>query len=297
MAIMSTLLFTMVSLAVFDLFSHHTVLEMALRQNLAGLAIFAVIGWWRKALHPRGRMGTLLLLGGCTAAATVLFFVTLSRLGPGPAAAFQFIIVPAVLIWTQVKERIPVPFRAWAAAGIVFLGVSLATEAWIWERADLVGITAGIAASGFMGGYLLLVDRLGNLSPLITAVWMRGVGAVLIFPIAGIGPIDLPFSKWWVLGFAVAASAAAILLEIASVSRAGPGTVGTILTAQPVMASVAAWLLLGQHLTWMQTAGIAVVVVGGLTLHYRPKLNKFRRRTRALDDCPLGTQVPSNTMR
>ena len=273
MAVLSTLLFAVVSVAVFDLFSHHTTLEMAFRMNLAGLVIFMVVGWWRKALHPRGRMGTLLLLGGCVAAATVLYYVTLSRLGPGPAATFQFIIVPSVLIWTQVKQRIPVPVTAWAAAVIVFLGVSLATETWKWERADPVGITAGIAAAGFMGGYLLLVDRLGSLSPVTAAVWMRGVGAVLIFPIAGIGPIDLPFSKWWVLGFAAAASAAAILLEIGSVSRAGPGTVGTILTTQPVMASVVAWLALGQNLSWMQTVGIGVVVVGGLTLHYRPKLN------------------------
>ena len=272
MAVLSTLLFAMVSVAVFDLFSHHTTLEMAFRMNLAGLAIFMVVGWWRKALHPRGRMGTLLLLGGCVAAATVLYYVALSRLGPGPAATFQFIIVPTVLIWTQVKQRIPVPFTAWAAAGIVLLGVSLANETWTWERADPVGITAGITAAGFMGGYLLLVDRLGSLSPVTAAVWMRGVGAVLIFPIAGIGPIDLPFSKWWLLGFAAAASAVAILLEIVSVSRAGPGTVGTILTAQPVMASVMAWLVLGQNLSWMQIAGVGVVVVGGLMLHYRQKL-------------------------
>ena len=99
------------------------------------------------------------------------------------------------------------------------------------------------------------------------------------------------------LGIAAAASAAGILLEIAAVSRAGPGTVGTVLTAQPVISSAVAWLVLGESLSWMQTVGIAVVVVGGLTLHYRPELKKFRRRTRSLDDCPQGTQVPCDTMR
>lgn len=272
MAAISTVLFAVVSVCVFDLFSHHTTLEMTFRMNLAGFAIFMVIGWWRKALHPRGRMGTLLLLGVCVVAATVLYYVSLSRLGPGPSATFAFIMVPTVLIWTQVKQSVPVPFRAWAAAGIVFLGVSLATETWTWERADPIGIAAGIGSAVFMGGYLLLVDRLGGLSPITIGVWFRASAAVLILPISGIGPFDLPFSKWLVLGIAAAASAAGILLEIASVARAGPGTVGTVLTAQPVVSSAVAWLVLGESLTWMQTVGIAVVVLGGLTLHGRPKV-------------------------
>ncbi len=273
MAAVSTVLFALVSVAVFDLFSHHTTLEMTFRMNLAGFVIFLGIGWWRKALHPRGRMGTLFLLGVCVVAATVLYYVSLSRLGPGPSATFAFIMVPTVLIWTRVKQNVPVPVRAWATAGIVCLGVSLATESWSWERADPIGIAAGIGSAVFMGGYLLLVDRLGDLSPITIGVWFRISAAVLILPISGVGPIDLPFSKWLVLGLAAAASAAGILLEIAAVSRAGPGTVGTILTAQPIMSSAVAWLVLGESLNRMQIVGIAVVVVGGLTLH-------DRRRTR-----------------
>jgi drug/metabolite transporter (DMT)-like permease len=277
MAAISTLLFAVVSVAVFDLFSHHTALEMTLRMNVAGWVIFMIIGWWRKALRPQGRLGTLVLLGLCVVGATVMYYVSLSRLGPGPSATFAFIMVPTVLIWTQRKQRIPVPIRAWAAAGIVCLGVSMATETWTWERADPIGIVAGIGSAVFMGGYLLLVDRLSGLSPVTIGVWMRASAAVLILPISGIGPIDLPFSKWLVLGVAAAASAGGILLEIAAVARAGPGTVGTVLTAQPVVSSAVAWLLLGENLTWMQTLGIAVVVIGGLTLHYRRR-----------PDAPLG---------
>ncbi len=271
MGALSTVMFALVSVAVFDLFSHHTTLELAFRMNVAGLVIFMVIGWWRKALHPGGRLGTLFALGVCVVAATVLYYVSLSRLGPGPSATFAFIMVPTVLIWTQMKKNIPVPRRAWAAAAIVCLGVSLATESWTWERADPVGIAAGIGSAVFMGGYLLLVDRLSGLSPVTIGVWMRASAAVLILPVSGLGPIDLPFSKWLVLAFAAAASAVGILLEIAAVARAGPGTVGTVLTAQPVVSSAVAWLALGESLTWMQVLGIAVVVLGGLTLHYRRK--------------------------
>ncbi len=273
MAAISTVMFALVSVAVFDLFSHHTTLEMTFRMNLAGFVIFWGIGWWRKAWHPRGHLGTLVLLGVCVVAATVMYYVSLSRLGPGPSATFAFIMVPTVLIWTQMKQNVPVPVRAWVAAGIVCLGVSLATEAWSWERADPIGIAAGIGSAVCMGGYLLLVDRLRSISPVTVGVWMRASAAVLILPISGIGPIDLPFSKWLVLGFAAAASAVGILLEIAAVARAGPGTVGTVLTAQPVMSSGVAWLVLGVSLSGMQIVGIAVVVMGGLTLHRRPKPN------------------------
>ncbi len=272
MAAISTVLFAVVSVAVFDLFSHHNALELTFRMNLAGFVIFLVIGWWRKALHPRGHLRTLVLLGVCVVAATVMYYVSLSRLGPGPSATFAFIMVPTVLIWTQIKHGIPVPARAWAAAGIVCLGVSLATQTWTWERADPIGIAGGFGSAACMGGYLLLVDRLRGLSPVTVGVWFRFSAAMLVLPLSGIGPIDLPVSKWLALGVAAVASAVGILLEIASVASAGPGTVGTVLTAQPVVSSAVAWLALGESLTWMQIAGIAVVALGGLTLHGRPRL-------------------------
>lgn len=269
MAAISTVMFALVSVAVFDLLSHHTALEMTFRMNVAGFVIFLAIGWWRKALRPQGRLGTLCLLGACVVAATVCYYVSLSRLGPGPSATFAFLMVPTVLIWTQVKQKVSVPMRAWTALGIVCLGVSLATETWTWERADPVGIAGGIGSAAFMGGYLLLVDRCGGLAPVTVGVWMRISAAVLVLPISGIGPVDLPFSTWLVLAFAAAASAVGILLEIAAVSRAGPGTVGTVLTAQPVVSSAVAWLVLGQTLRGMQIVGIGVVVIAGLTLNYR----------------------------
>ncbi|MDE0230858.1 MAG: EamA family transporter [bacterium] len=278
MAAISTVLFAVVSVAVFDLFSHHTALELTFRMNLAGFLIFLVIGWWRKALHPRGHLRTLVLLGVCVVAATVMYYVSLSRLGPGPSATFAFIMVPTVLIWTQIKQGIPVPGRAWAAAGIVCLGVSLATQTWTWERADPIGIAGGFGSAACMGGYLLLVDRLRGLSPVTVGVWFRLSAAMLVLPLSGIGPIDLPVSKWLALGIAVVASAVGILLEISSVASAGPGTVGTVLTAQPVVSSAVAWLALGESLTWMQIVGIGVVMLGGLTLHGRP-----------------GSKVPSGT--
>ncbi|MXY74706.1 MAG: EamA family transporter [Acidimicrobiia bacterium] len=268
----STVLFAVVSVAIFDLFSHHNALELTFRMNLAGFVIFLIIGWWRKALHPRGQLRTLLLLGVCVVAATVMYYVSLSRLGPGPSATFAFVMVPTVLIWTQIKQGIPVPGRAWAAAGIVCLGVSLATQTWTWERADPIGIVAGFGSAACMGGYLLLVDRLRALSPVTVGVWFRLSAALMVLPLSGIGPTDLPLSKWLVLGIAAAASAVGILLEIASVGSAGPGTVGTVLTAQPVVSSAVAWVALGESLTWMQIVGIGVVMLGGLTLHGRPRL-------------------------
>ena len=151
-------------------------------------------------------------------------------------------------------------------------GCLLATQTWTWERADPIGIAGGFGSAACMGGYLLLVDRLKGLSPVTVGVWFRLSAAMLVLPLSGIGPIDLPVSKWVALGVAAAASAVGILLEIASVASAGPGTVGTVLTAQPVVSSAVAWVALGESLTWMQIAGIGVVALGGLTLHGRPRL-------------------------
>ena len=116
-------------------------------------------------------------------------------------------------------------------------GVVLVTEAWVWESADLVGIGAGLVAAVCLGGYLLLTDRMGGLPPLLITTWGRFVGALTIFPLVGIGPMNLPASHWWLLGFAALAGTVAVFLEAAAVHRAGPGPVGTVLVAQPALAA------------------------------------------------------------
>ena len=71
------------------------------------------------------------------------------------------------------------------------LGISLVVEAWVWERVDVIGITAGVGAAMFLAVYLLLVDHLGmHLPPLTICTYPMGIAAL---PLVALGPVGVPW--------------------------------------------------------------------------------------------------------
>ena len=68
----------------------------------------------------------------------------------------------------------------------------------------------------------------------------------------------------WVslLWVAVAGTAVPFLLEIVALRRADPGRVGVVATAEPVVAGLTAWAVLGQRLGPAQLVGMGLTVAG-----------------------------------
>ncbi len=266
LAIGAVTLFGFSGPAAIDLLDYHSSVELAQRNSfVAAVVLWAAVAL-KRAARPQGQLWALAALGGCSASSFVLFLVALGRLGAGPAMTLQFVTVLAILIWIRVVRGVPVPPVAWAATLVTMLGMGLVVEAWAWERADLIGILSGMGSAVLVAAYLLMVDRLGSrLSPLTISAYAMGVAALLVLPVSGLGPMDLPPSRWWsLLALGAAGSALPVVMEVAAVGHAGPGSVGTIALTQPVVGSVAAWMLLGQTLVPVQILGIAVSLAGVL---------------------------------
>ena len=276
LAIVVVLLFGYFAVVVIDLLDYHRPIELAQRHQLIAAVVLFSVAFRRKCLHPRGRIGTLVAAGASMAVMAILFFIALERLGAGPAMTMQFVSVLAVMVWGQVVHGVRAPPVAWLAGMVTMLGISLVVEAWVWERMDLIGIACGVGSALFLAAFFLLVDHLGeHLPPITISSYALGIAALILTPGAGLGPLDLPVPEWWwLLALGVVGTAIPMLLEVIAIRYAGPGPVGMILLAQPVVGGVAAWIMLGQSLSPVQILGIAVSVAGILLVQI--KVNEAR---------------------
>ena len=271
LAVGAVVLFGCFAVVAIDVLQYHTSAELTFRNSIISGVVLGVAAARRGGLRPQGRLGILLGMGGCVAAMALLFFTALERLGAGPAITLQFITVLVVMVWTQAVRKVRIPTVAWVAGAVTILGISLVVEAWVWETVDVVGITTGAGSAVFLAGYLLLADRAAeHLSPWTISAYAMGIAALLVLPISGIGPMDLPASHWWsVLALGVVGTAVPVVLEVAAVRHAGPGPVGMIILTQPVVGSVAAWFLVGQILSPIQVVGIGISLAAVLLVQLK----------------------------
>ncbi len=271
LAIGAVVLFGYFAVVAIDLLQYHTSTELASRHLMLAAAALWIAAVQKGVAHPQGQSGPLLAMGACIALMSILFFVALERLGAGPSMTLQFVAVLVVMVWIRTVRGVAVPPVAWLAGLSTMAGISLVVEAWVWERVDLVGIVCGAASAVFLAGYLLMADHLGERLPSLTiSAYVMGIAALLVLPVSGFGPMDLPASRWWSLvTLGVVGTAVPVLMEVAAIRYAGPGPVGMIILSQPVVGGVVAWLLLGQSLSPIQVLGIGVSLVGVLLVQQK----------------------------
>ena len=253
---------------VFDEVSPARVSEI---RALITAAILVPYAWWRGVVNPHGQMAWLVLLGLNLALVGVTFYWALDRLGVGPGATLQFLGPFMVLAWMSLVQDRPVSRLTWLAAALAILGVALITEAWAIEDLDLLGLGSGISSAALFAGYFLLGEHLGKTLPALTMITWGFVFASLFWVVAlpvWTFPTGLSGTVWaelvWV---GIGGTALPFLAQFAALRRVASGIVGVVATAEPVIASAAAWVLLAQNLTILQTTGGLVVVVAVAAVH------------------------------
>lgn len=151
-----------------------------------------------------------------------------------------------VALWARVVWHEPVRPRLWAALVLALLGLALVTRLWLGLTLDAVGVLGGLGASVSLAVYLLA----GNLAARTSPVWALALWMVLAGTIA-------PF------------------ILILSALRHLPATrVGVVAMAEPMVATLIAWLWLGEALGIAQLAG-------GLLVACRHRPGPDRRPTPA----------------
>ncbi|MGV9426023.1 EamA family transporter [Streptomyces sp. NPDC003656] len=208
------------------------------------------------------------------------YFASLSRIPVGVALLVEYLAPALVLGWVRFVQHRPVTKAA--ALGVVLAagGLACVVEVWSGLSFDVLGLLFALGAACCQVGYFVLSDQGGDAGeeapdPLGVIAYGLLVGAVVLTVVARPWGMD-----WRVLGGSVrldgSAVPAAVLLVwivlvatvlayvtgVLSVRRLSPQVAGVVACLEVVIATVLAWVLLGEHLSAPQVLGGAVVLVG-----------------------------------
>ncbi|MHA5053876.1 EamA family transporter [Streptomyces sp. SD15] len=227
--------------------------------------------------HPALLAGFGLL---AVAGVQACYFAAISRIPVGVALLVEYLAPALVLGWVRFVQRRPVT-RA-AALGVVLAvgGLACVVEVWSGLSFDAVGLLLALGAACCQVGYFVLSDQGGDAGdeapdPLGVIAYGLLVGALVLTVVARPWTMDwsvlaggadmngtsVPASlllSWIVL----IATVVAYVTGVLSVRRLSPQVAGVVACLEAVLATVLAWVLLGEHLSAPQIVGGAVVLVG-----------------------------------
>ncbi|MEU6388158.1 EamA family transporter [Streptomyces sp. NPDC046939] len=252
--------------------------------RVAGAALVMLPVAWRHRALVRQR--PLLLLGfGLLAVAGVqaCYFAAISRIPVGVALLIEYLAPALVLGWVRFVQRKPVT-RA-AALGVVLAvgGLACVVEVWAGLSFDVLGLLLALAAACCQVGYFVLSDQGSDAGasggevpdPFGVIAYGLLVGALVLTAVARPWSMDWPVlageatmngtavPAWLLLCWIVLlATVVAYVTGVVSVRRLSPQVAGVVACLEAVIATVLAWVLLGEHLSAPQLFGGAVVLVG-----------------------------------
>lgn len=244
-------------------------LSGVIRALPAGLAMLAFgralpLGswWWRAAVLGVLNIGFF----------QAMLFIAAYRLPGGVAAtvgAIQPLIVVA-LAWAWLGAR---PRKAaWLAGVGGLLGVALLVLGPA-ARLDAIGVVAAAAGAVSMAVGTVLTRRWQPpASPLVLTAWQLCAGGLFLLPFAlALEPLPGQFTLANWLGYAwlsIIGAGFGYVLWFRGVGRMPSSAVSALGLLSPVSATVLGFLVLGQALTAVQTAG-ALLVLGSVWLGQR----------------------------
>ncbi|MEU2981048.1 DMT family transporter [Streptomyces hirsutus] len=208
------------------------------------------------------------------------YFAAISRIPVGVALLVEYLAPALVLGWVRFVQRRPVT-RA-AAVGVVLAvgGLACVVEVWSGLGFDVVGLLLALGAACCQVGYFVLSDQgsdHGDRAPDPLGVIAYGllVGAAVLTVVARPWSMDwsvltgsarmdgTPVAAFVLLAWIVlVATVAAYGTGVLSVRRLSPQVAGVVACLEAVIATVLAWVLLGEHLSAPQIIGGAVVLAG-----------------------------------
>ncbi|NMR20024.1 DMT family transporter [Cellulomonas fimi] len=245
---------------------------------LVTVALVVLRGRMRLRRHEIAAMAVLGVIG--MAFVQWLYLVAISRLPVGLALLVEYTAPLLVALFARFVLGEQVRARVWWALGACLVGLALVAQVRAGVELDVIGLAAAGGAAIALATYYLLGERLvARRDPLSTQAWSLAFAglfwlalqplwtfdaAILADDVALPGALAGVTLPLWalvayviVLGTVVPYTLVLIGLKIVGAARAG--LIGMI---EPVAASVAAWLVLGEAMTAVQLVGAAVVLAG-----------------------------------
>jgi inner membrane transporter RhtA len=253
----------------------------ALSTHLFGSLTPAGSAWIRVALaaavllvlsRPRvGRLGwpTLrrtLVLGAATTVLMMAYIEAIARIPLGTTAAIEF-LGPLGVAAARSHRRSAL---VWPA--LAFLGVLALTEPWRGEI-DLVGIALAASAAAGWAAYIVYTQRVGaeveglqGLALSLTVVTLLAAPFAAAPAVTGMTPLIAVES----LGLAALMPLLPFSLELLALRRMRVAAFGTLMALEPGIATVIGLVVLSQLPSWVQAAGVLLVVLAGVGAQWEP---------------------------
>ena len=210
-----------------------------------------------------------------------LYFVSIARLPVGVALLIEFTAPIMVALWFRFGEGEAVRAAVWWGLVLALVGLTLVSQVWKGFTLDVVGVIAGFGAALALVVYYVTGERgvsgVGARDPISLTMW--GFAAASLFwavvqpiwsfpwhaletPTAATG--GLANAPIWALVtyLVVLGTVVPFWLALASMRHLRASQASTIGMSEPVIASILAWLLLGEVLAPVQVLGGAVVLMG-----------------------------------
>ncbi|WP_016910442.1 EamA family transporter [Streptomyces xiaopingdaonensis] len=213
------------------------------------------------------------------------YFAAVSRVPVGVALLIEYLAPALVLGWVRFVQRRPVS-RA-AAVGVVLAvgGLACVVEIWAGLRFDAVGLALALGAAACQASYFVLSDqgsskgREGDDRPVPHPLGVIAHGALLATVVLTLAARPWGM-EWGILGERVSvdgtpvrgvvllvwmvavATVVAYVTGVVAVRRLSPQVAGVVACLEAVVATLVAWVVLGEHLGWVQLVGGAVVLLG-----------------------------------
>jgi drug/metabolite transporter (DMT)-like permease len=258
-----------------------------LRVSFAWLVLFIIIAATRRsALRINGRKEFLLLalygLLGVTMTQW-LYFVAIYLLPVGVALIIEFTAPLMVAMWMKFVWSHHVPKMTWVGLVIALSGLVLITEVWNGFTLDPLGVLAAVGAALALALYFIAGEKAIHngrdtmsltmwgfafatlfwaiLQPWWSFPWDYLVGNAQPWGADGVS-IPLPAMATWMVILGTVLPFWFALKAMQDISAQQASAVGM---TEPVLASVIAWLVMGESLSAWQIAG-GIITMSGIAL-------------------------------
>lgn len=211
--------------------------------------------------HSRRGWTSVIQFGLVLALMNGLFYLALERLPLGVTVTIE-VLGPLTLSIIASRRA-----SAWVWAGLALVGVA-ALGGGGWDRLDPIGVLFALGAAASWAFYILASARVGREFPRLDGLALAmSVGAILALPfgIADAGSALLRVDLL-ALGAAVAVLSSTIpyALELIALRRLPAAAFAILMSLGPATASLAGFVLLGQHLSWLELVGVALVIIASI---------------------------------
>jgi inner membrane transporter RhtA len=226
------------------------ILCAALRPRVRGLSRRA---WFSAA----GLAATLTVMNLC-------FYYSLTRIPLGVAVTVE-VLGPLALSVVVSKRRSAWLWAVLALAGVALLSLTGVEVGYL----DPVGLAFAAGAAVSWAGYILATARAASDLPRLDALAIAtAIGALVTAPLAMLAVDPDAALRWEILGLGVTvgvmSSVIPYSLELMSLRRLPPETFAILTCLSPVIAALAGWLILGQHLAVTGYVAIVLVTVASI---------------------------------